>query len=68
MVIDLLELSNINANIDTSVFNSSSQEQVLLKEDKIFNKIIEEELIQRLNHQKTQPRTVGLFEATDRSI
>ena len=52
MVIDLLELSNINVNIDTLVFNSLSQEQALLKEDKNFNKIIEEELIQRLKHQK----------------
>ena len=42
----------MNANIDISVFNSSSQEQVLLKEDKIFNKTIEEELIQRLKYQK----------------
>ena len=52
MMINLFELSNINSNIDTSVFNSSSQKQVLLKEVKNFNKIIEEELIQRLKHQK----------------
>ena len=52
MVIDLFELSSINANIDTSIFNSSSQKQVLLKEVKNFNKIIEEELIQILKHQK----------------
>ena len=52
MMTDLLELSNVKTNIDTSAFRYSSQEQTLFKEIKNINNIMEEELIWRSKHHK----------------